>query len=132
MQARAFDTKEQADVRVRAMTAMVAIGGEFSVPLLCDLLKDKEQTVRQAAFQKLVDAKDERVLEPIAKMFCEQADSREAAKKFCSRPGPPPRRPSSNIAPTDKAENIKPVLELLKEIGTKKSSKYLAQADEEP
>ena len=127
MQTRAFATTEQPDVRVKAITAMVAVGGQFSVPLLCNLLKDKDQTVRQAAFQKLAESRDERALDPIARMFVEQPESREAAKKFLFDAGPGAEEALLKVAPTDKVENIKPVLEVLKEIGTKKSSKYLAQ-----
>jgi hypothetical protein len=127
MRTRAFDKQEPSDRRVRALEAMVRSAGAFSVPLVCQLLEENDATIRQAALQRLTELKDERSIEPVAKLFFSRPEDRESAKTLLLAFGPAAEDAVLKLAPNDTPENIRPVLALLTEIGTRKSVRYLTQ-----
>jgi hypothetical protein len=126
MRDRAFARTDPADSRVKAIEQMVRWGGRFSAPLLVELLKDEEPTVRQAVLAQLAPLRHPDAIEPIVEYFFAQAEGREAAATAIKSYGSAAEEALLKHAPKDDAAAIRAVLPLLAEIGTPKSAKYLA------
>jgi hypothetical protein len=127
----AFDEDRHAFERVKAVEGMAVWGGNFSVPLLVELLKSKNSIVCKSCMETLAKLKDPRAIEPVASRLSDLscaydaiacltafgADAEEAVLKNF------PKRP----ALADRS------LDYLEKYGTKKSLpllKSLAKSEE--
>jgi hypothetical protein len=123
MRDRAFARTDPADRRVKAIEQMVRWGGRFSAPLLVELLKDEEPTVRQAVLAQLAPLRHPNAIEPIVQCFYAQAEGREAAAAAIKSYGSAAEEALLKHAPKDDVAAIRALLPLLAEFGTAKSNR---------
>jgi HEAT repeat protein len=117
----AFDTMTPFSTRAEAVEGLVTWGSTYSVPLLLELLEDNVLPVRKAVYQALAKLEDERAIEPVARRFAGEIFSRDDAAECLKAFGAKAEDAVLQYAKPNDPTLTKATVNLLAEIGTKKS-----------
>jgi len=68
----AFNENRYTSDREKAVEGMAVWGGNYSVPLLLELLNAEDSSVREACYRMLAKLRDPRAIEPVARNLCKE------------------------------------------------------------
>jgi len=123
----AFDRGASPHTRDKAIRGLITWGSTYSVPLLLKLLEEDSPFVQKEVVAALAELGDERAIEPLAERFAADRfggqEFAEALRAF----GPRAEDAVLKHATTDNPIKARRTLELLSQIGTSKSLRYLSR-----
>lgn len=118
-----FDSDSHFD-RDKAIRGMVKWGGKFCVPYLLELLEEEHSFHKDAILKALGNLQDERAAAPVAALLGDW-HNHDKAKACLKRLGPVAEDAVIAVAPSPDPKVCIAAIEILAEIGTKKSVVFL-------
>jgi hypothetical protein len=113
--------------RGKAIEGLARWGGKFSVPILLRILDEEHSWVEDAVYKALGDLKDQRAAAPVAARLGHWLQH-DRAVKCLKQIGPPAEDAVLAVGPSADAKICLSAIQILGEIGSKKSLSFLRSA----
>jgi hypothetical protein len=117
----ALDESVNFSTRAKAVPALVVWGSTHAIPYLVQILEQQDHFVRRAVLEELKDLPDERVIEPVTRVFLDEPALRQQAAECLRSIGAAAEDTVLELANPAGLSVCRETVRLLAEIGTKKS-----------